>query len=200
MKKFYFFFLLLPLWGLRGFAYAQDTVTSFPTTLCTQCCWDGGSKAWVDCYVTMNAYPFDNNTTNTAVVWSGNGSAFCSGASGPGSDKNGRANTASIRSTGISAVQLCKDLGVGWYLPAYEELYAMSSGAARTSSNNRVGANVLALPRGYFWSSTEYYDNKGSYLDISHGDGVYARIVDHTGLLGFWSKTGRRYVRCAWRQ
>jgi hypothetical protein len=49
----------------------------------------------VNCFVTANAYPFEN-TTNTTVPWSGAGTYFFAGASGPGSDKNGRANTAAI--------------------------------------------------------------------------------------------------------
>jgi hypothetical protein len=166
-----------------------------PTTLCTQCCYTGST--WVDCYVTTNAYPF-GNTSNTGVVWSGNGSTFYSGASGSGSDKNGRVNTAAISSTGTTAVQLCKNLGTGWYLPAYEELHAMSSGAANASSNNRAGAGILK--DNWHWSSTELYNNGGraSYNDPGYG---YRAVIWHAnGSGGTGDKAGNAYlVRCAWR-
>jgi hypothetical protein len=168
---------------------------SVPTTLCTQCGYNGSE--WVDCYVTTNAYPFDNNATNTTVVWSGNGETYYSGASGSGSDKNGRVNTAAISSTGTSAVQLCKDLGTGWYLPAYEELYAMSSGAANSASNNRAGAGILTDD--YHWSSTEYYNNGGRLGSWMSSTQVGAVCVTTDGTLAGGTKTNLRYVRCAWR-
>jgi hypothetical protein len=169
-----------------------STVT---TTLCTQCCYDGA--AWVDCYVTTNAYPF--TSTTTTVVWSGNGNTYYSGASGSGSDKNGRVNTEKISSTGTSAVQICKDLGTGWYLPAYEELYAMSSGGKQLESNNLPGAGILKT--GYHWSSTEYYSatTRGRYSTSDTGYQNLAVRVTNTGGLYTNTKSNNVYVRCAWR-
>jgi hypothetical protein len=165
-----------------------------PTTLCTQCCYNGSN--WTNCYVTATAYPFDDNTTNTSVNWSGNEKTYYNGAL---SDKNGRANTAAISSQVGSAVQVCKDLGANWYLPAYEELYAMSSGNANAASNNRAGAGILT--NAYYWSSTELYNNAGrySYSDMS----VYydfAVLVYPIGTLEGYGKLGNFHVRCAWRQ
>jgi hypothetical protein len=167
-----------------------------PTTLCAQCCWDGTASTWVDCYVTTNAYPFDNNTTNTQVVWSGNGVTYYDGAR---SDRNGRANTAAISSTGMSAVQLCKDLGTGWYLPAYEELVNMSTGSSKLPLNGLSGANLMTVPDDYYWSSSEYYDNggRGSGSITAYQNG--AVIVYTNGNLNGTGKTSNHYVRCAWR-
>jgi hypothetical protein len=165
---------------------------TIPTTLCTKCCWN--ASAWVDCYVTTNAYPFDDSAASTTVVWSGNGITYYDGAR---SDKNGRANTASIASQGISAVQLCKDLGAGWYLPAYEELYAMSSGSATTYSNNLPGAGILT--DGNHWSSTERYNNTGRYSSDNAGTNYIAVGIIITGVLGGGDKRAPDLVRCAWR-
>jgi hypothetical protein len=156
-----------------------------PTTLCTQCCYDGA--AWTDCYVTTNA-------VSTSAVWSGNGETYYAGAR---SDKDGRANTAAIASQGTSAVQRCKDLGAGWYLPAYEELYAMSSGNAHANSNNRAGAGILK--DSYHWSSTEMYNNGGRYRYTSSDFQNRAVRVLNDGSLINYFKTSDNYVRCAWR-
>jgi hypothetical protein len=166
-----------------------------PTTLCTQCCYNGST--WTDCYVTTNAYPFDDNTTNTKVEWSGNGKAHYSGAR---SDKNGRANTAAISSQGGSAVQICKDLGANWYLPAYEELENMSAGSNSSYPplNSRAGAGILT--NAYYWSSTELYDNGGRRS--ANDQSVYydlAVIVYTNGTLEGYGKTTGYNVRCAWR-
>jgi hypothetical protein len=164
-------------------------------TACTQCCYNG--SAWVDCYVTTNAYPFES-TNNTSVVWSGNGNTYYSGAN---SDKDGRSNTNAISSTGTSAVQLCKNLGTGWYLPAYEELVNMSAGSNSSYPplNGLSGANLLATPSNYYWSSTELYNNGGR---MSNSDTDYqggAVRVNTDGSLGSSYKTLYFYVRCAWR-
>jgi hypothetical protein len=172
-----------------------------PTTLCKQCCYDG--SLWVDCYVTTNAHPFQNSTPNTAASWSGN-AVYYSRAT---SDKNGRANTAAITgATTGSAVQLCKDLGTGWYLPAYDELYAMSSGAAGTYSNTRTGAGLLT-PNGSYWSSTEWYNHEGRipqpdiYSGLIQAYMEIAMTVNSSGGIGSSHKTEeKRYVRCAWRK
>jgi hypothetical protein len=150
----------------------------------------------VDCFVTTNAYPF-GTTSNTGVLWSGNGAKFYSGASGQGSDKNGRTNTAAISSKDITAVQICKNLGAGWYLPSYEELYAMSSGSANASSNNRNGVGILQS--GWHWSSTEYYRNGGRRTTTNMGDQAKALIVNSNSYMDYDGKLVKHYVRCAWR-
>jgi hypothetical protein len=186
--------------GCTGAAVAGTiTITAVPTTLCTQCCYHGA--AWVDCYVTTNAYPFDNDNTNTTAVWSGNSTTFYAGASGSGSDKNGRVNTANISSSTVTvnAVQICKNLGTGWYLPAYEELYAMSNGAANANSNNLAGKNLLASPIGNYWSSTEYYGNGGRNSTSDTNYQYRAASAYSTGTLSYTSKVNTFYVRCAWR-
>jgi hypothetical protein len=168
------------------------------TTFCPQCCYDG--SAWVDCYVTTNAYPFASTVTNTSVVWSGNGARFYSGASGSGSDKNGRVNTAAISSstTTVNAVQICKDLGTGWYLPAYEELNAMSTSTYHLPLNDRLGA--LILTEGCCWSSTEFAYNYGRYSDYSTNGQSYAEGMRGDGEWCFGHKTSANLVHCAWRE
>jgi hypothetical protein len=168
-----------------------------PTTLCKQCCWDGAAATWVDCYVTTHAYPFDNNTTNTKVVWSGNGATYYDGAR---SDRNGSANTAAISSTGLSAVQLCKDLGTGWYLPAYEELVNMSDGSTNAPLNGLSGAGLLTVPNASYWVSTELNNNGGRISTSGTGYQIYAVIVYTGGGLYGNSKTDDGYVRCARRK
>jgi hypothetical protein len=167
-------------------------------SFCTQCCWDGA--AWVNCYVTTHAYPFNNASVNTTVTWMGGGTDYYPGAS---SDVNGRANTAAITgSTGTSAVQLCKDLGAGWYLPAYEELQNMSAGAhlSYLPYNGRPGANLLATPEDYYWSSTEWYNNGGRYTDNTEANKARVPIVHSVGHVSNQAKNGSNYyVRCAWR-
>jgi hypothetical protein len=146
--------------------------------------------------VTTNAYPFDNATTIT-VNWMGGNTTYYSGAT---SDKDGRTNTAAITgSTGTSAVQLCKNLGCGWYLPAYEELYAMSSGSASTYSNNRDGAGILTGD--YHWSSSEIYNNGGRSSTNDTGLQTHAMVVSTGGSLGYNLKDNSSLydVRCAWR-
>jgi hypothetical protein len=166
-----------------------------PKTLCAQCCWDG--TEWVDCYVTTNAYPFNSSSDNTDVKWSGNEATYYSGAR---SDRDGRANTAAISSTGNSAVQICKNLGTGWYLPAYEELVNMSTGYINSPLNGRSGANLLATPDLYYWSSTELYNNSGRYSGNSTTDfQVSAVAVNTAGSLANDTKTYGFHVRCAWR-
>jgi hypothetical protein len=168
------------------------------TTPCTQCCYNG--SAWVDCYVTTNAYPFNNTSTNTSVVWSGNNYTFYSGASGSGSDKNGRVNTAAISSstTTVNAVQICKNLGTGWYLPAYEELVNMSTGTGETPLNNRTGAGILTVDD--IWSSTEFYANGGrtSFWETNGKPYVLGKKKDGANALLY--KGGGFYVHCAWRE
>jgi hypothetical protein len=170
---------------------------TFSTTFCKECCWNG---SWVDCHVTTNAYSFDDAFTNTGVQWIGNDNrTYFDGAR---SDKNGRANFTAITSSSVtiaatSAVGLCKALGDGWYLPAYEELYNMRTGTATAYGNQRAGGNVLTDY--YHWSSTEYYNNGGRENNpAGQKDGVV--VVNYNGTLG-WNFKDRLYfyVRCAWR-
>jgi hypothetical protein len=173
--------------------------TNVPTTLCPQCGWDGA--AWVDCCVTTTSYPF--TSYRYVITWNGNGTTFYPGASGSGSDKNGRANTAAIpSSTSVeNAVQACKDLGAGWYLPAYEELVNMSGGYYTTPLNGRGGARLLVSDMGTFLSSTEGRGN-GGRLSYDTGDNVeqqYAITVNHDGKLDGIKKDGTLLARCAWR-
>jgi hypothetical protein len=130
------------------------------------------------------------------VSWSGNGEAYYDDAR---SDRNGRANTAAIPSTGTSAVQLCKDLGTGWYLPAYEELVNMSSGSVTSPLNGRSGANLLAVPNATHWSSTEMYQNGGRQSNTNTNYQVRAVTVSRDGNLAYTSKNSTYAVRCAWR-
>jgi hypothetical protein len=165
------------------------------STLCTQCCYDG--SAWVDCYV--------SGAVSTSAQWIGNSNqTYFQGASGNGSDKDGRKNFNAITAiasnyTANSAVGLCKAVGGGWYLPAYEELYAMSSGSANSAySNGRDGAKILTS--GYHWSSAEYYSatTRGRISSSDTGYQAYAVVYYTGGLLNNY-KTGNFYVRCAWR-
>jgi hypothetical protein len=168
-----------------------------PVTLCPQCCYNGAT--WVDCYVTTDP-------VSTATVWVGEGvTTHFTGASGSGSEKNGRKNFEAITAnptayTSTSAVGLCKALGDGWYLPAYEELYAMSSGVKSGYSNNQDGAQLL--DGGYHRSSTEYYSltSRGRY---SSQDVAFKPYIVHVGLSGTLMAQPKGtigyYVRCAWR-
>jgi hypothetical protein len=183
-------------------ATAAATVTvgppgSTPVRVCRNCCWDGST--WVNCCVTANSHPFESPTT-TPVQWSGAGTDFFAGASGSGSDRNGRANTAAISSTGTSAVQLCKDLGEGWYLPAYEELTNMSAAASTYTLNGLPGADLLPNPSsGHYWSSTEHYGNGGRSTQTHTGYKINAVRVTYRGGFQPDGKTSANTVRCAWR-
>jgi hypothetical protein len=181
------------------------TVIELPKTLCTQCCWNGDSNTWVDCYVTTNAYPFNNAAASTELTWSGNGTTYYEGASGTlthYSDRDGRVNTANIPSstTTVNAVQICKNLGTGWYLPAYEELVNMSDGTENSPLNGRADANLLATPLGSYWSSTERYNNRGRLSGNSDAQKIDAVRVYYNGRLDGGWKSNPYNVRCAWRE
>jgi hypothetical protein len=180
---------------------------TFSTTLCAQCCWDGdavdpSAGTWVNCYVTTNLYPFHTAATNTGVGWNGYAnSPLISGASGPGSDKNGRRNTdAIIMGTYDVVGKLCKDLGEGWYLPAYEELENMSEGSDSNYPplNGLPGANLIVplVGNDWHWSSTESYQNGGRHSSNSTTTAV---ILFSGGAIYTYNKNGRAYVQCAWR-
>jgi hypothetical protein len=188
--------------GCTDAAAGTITVILPPTTLCTQCCWNGAT--WVDCLVTSYPYPFNNSSPNR-VSWTAIGDVYFPDASGPGSDKNGRANTAAISGSTVylNAVQICKDLGTGWYLPAYEELVNMSAGthADFPPLNGLQGANILTNYT--IWSSSEYYrtstdDRFGASSSTSYN--VYA-VSCSMGAPSAGPKSGDgRRVQCAWRE
>jgi hypothetical protein len=146
----------------------------------------------VDCYVTTDA-------VSTSAQWIGNSNqTYFGGASGTGSDKNGRENfnaiTASASNyTSSSAVGLCKALGDGWYLPAYEELFAMTSAGPAVASNNRQGASILSATA---WSSTENSGNNGRYGSSAPEAAV---LVTSAGGLTANYKAANASVWCAWR-
>jgi hypothetical protein len=169
-------------------------------TLCTKCCYSG--SAWVDCHVTTHVYPFNTAFTNTSVTWAGGSTYYYTGAK---SDRNGRANTAAITgSTPGSAVQICKDLGTGWYLPAYEELYNMCNTSWRDALaplNGLEGADLLDKPGiGFYWASSEWYENRGrcsingEYTDAM----VYAVTVREDATCWNYGEkdTRKNYVVC----
>jgi hypothetical protein len=101
---------------------------------------------------------------------------------------DGRRNTAAISSGGESAVQACKDLGNGWYLPAYEELVKM---VGTLSFNNG--------PSNSYWSSTEYYGNDGRYNSKATNFQTATVLVTTNGALSYNLKAYNHYVRCVWR-
>jgi hypothetical protein len=183
-------------------AAASGSITVMPITLCEQCCWNGDGAAWVNCHVTINAYPFGNNLPNTRVVWSGNGITYYEGASGTYthySDRDGRMNTANISSSTVTvnAVQICKDFGDGWYLPAYEELVNMSKGTGNEPLNDCSGAQLLDTPNGEYWSSTEKYNNGGRSSSSNTSDQNLGIRVNSVGTIYTFNKTSTGYVRCA---
>jgi hypothetical protein len=164
------------------------TITS--STLCVQCCYNG--SAWVDCYVSSVADPGMSMWNATLHYYEG--------ASGSGSDKNGKLNTMNVMSTAgyepptYSPFIKCSSFGPGWFVPAYEELYAMSAGAANIASNNRDGQSLLV---GITWSSTENTGNLGRF--DQPGWEASAVIVHTSGLLARGRKSMEYRVVCAWR-
>jgi hypothetical protein len=170
-----------------------------PITLCEECCWDGdAASTWVDCYVTTYAYPFDKAATHTRVGWNGYG--YPNYYENATSDRNGRANTEAISTyTPVSAVGLCKALGPGWYLPAYEELLNMSRAEEKYSPlNGHPGKRLLETPFYFYWSSTEFSNNDGRVM-VSNSTG-FATIVETVGIMSGGDKQSSLYnVRCAWR-
>jgi hypothetical protein len=78
-------------------------------------------------------------------------------------------------------------------------LYAMSSGAALASSNNRAGASILTYPTGYYWSSTEMYNNAGRYHGgySTSSNRVVCTLDD--GSVANPPKSNNYPFRCVWR-
>jgi hypothetical protein len=179
-------------------------------TAITQCLWNG--SAWVDGYVTTHDYPFDDPSTTIGLGWSGNQSwgewLFFEGAV---SDKDGRANTAAITSVAPSAVQTCKDLGEGWYLPAYEELYNLSfanpawgwGDVAPSPLNGLSGAEILGeVPSGtdkMYWSSTEFKNHEGRWVSTYDTPEGLGTGVKTRGEIAYRFKTNEDWIRCVWR-
>ena len=104
------------------------------------------------------------------------------------SDTNGKANTDAIMRRSdrysYSAFTWCRSKGSNWYLPAFNELQAIS--------RNRDAINATLRERGYtvistyrYWSSTEYnesrawnvYMDDGGTLHSSKGISIYVRAV-----------------------
>jgi hypothetical protein len=178
-------------------AGTYTVMVSMPTRLCEKCCYDSeAASTWVNCDVTTYAYPFNSTTTDTQVVWSGNGTTFYDGARSP---YDGRANTEAISSSTVTvnAVQLCKDLGADWYLPAYEELINMSTGVAKEPLNGK-GAEILTTS-GYHWSSTELYNNGGRSTAANPSFQANVLRINAAGTISNHIKTNLNYVRCARR-
>jgi hypothetical protein len=169
-----------------------------PTTVCKNCCWDG--KAWVDCHVTTRVYPFDTDLKNTGIQWAAT-TTYNQGAT---SDRDGRANSNAIPKPdypGTYAIQLCKDLGDGWYLPAYEELINMSAGKLNKPLNGAPATGLLNTPaNSYFWSSTETFGNNGRYSKTDNLLRNTVVIVYSDANLSHINKLNSNYyVRCVWR-
>jgi hypothetical protein len=168
-----------------------------PTTVCHNCCWDGDT--WVDCHVTTNAFPFNTDLTNTTIQWSST-TTYNQGAR---SDMDGRANSNAVPAPtypGTYAVQLCKDLGEGWYLPAYEELINMSTGRLYSPLNGMSGTGLLnSPPNSYYWSSTEAYMNHGRYSRTEAQNQYTIVIVYSDANMSHINKANKEYVRCVWR-
>jgi hypothetical protein len=178
------------------------------TTFCEECCWDGdAASTWVNCYVTTLGWPYIPTQLDSGLPWYNTGFSYAY-FSGAASDRNGRANTAAIGSANSSAVQVCKNFGTGWYVPAYEELVNMSAGHYNYPPlNGRSGANILqsSSSNGYYWSSTEWYNNGGRYstsimIDGSSNDNTrYAVTVVNSGTFNRLYKSSASPVRCVWR-
>jgi hypothetical protein len=180
---------------------AQAAITE-PATLCEECLWSGST--WVNGYVTTTDF-----TPTTEGEWSGYDNDYYPGAT---SDKDGRANTAAITDAKAgSAIKHCQDLGAGWYLPAYEELFNISAGSSSWGHlgngviplNNRFGANLLTNDQDYL-TSTEVWGETGRYNDpvtnnLSEAD-QKARVVkmkfSGEAFNGFKEILS---VRCVWR-
>jgi hypothetical protein len=166
---------------------------------CTQCLWDG--SAWVDGYVSERFG--DGSTSETSVSLYGGPKDYVAGAT---SSVDGRANTAAMIAANIalegSAIKICESLGEGWYLPAYEELFNISSfqfenwWAVTSLLNGRSGAGLLE-GNDFFWSSTEYYNNGGRInsttpesTDGTYGSDTHSNCVVRASQNGYPSGTG----------
>jgi hypothetical protein len=171
-------------------------------TSCPNCLWSGST--WVTGYITTNAYPFEDESV-TKPLWSGGD--YNTGAN---SDVDGRANTRAIASVKGSAVQTCKDLGAGWYLPAYEEYFNMGTGKPAdwnamkgfTTLNGESGAGLLTITGDWYSSSTESYSHDGRFPTVIEDEAdAKAQAVkvaaDGNALNGY--KNDALFI-CAWQQ
>jgi hypothetical protein len=176
-------------------------------TLCSKCCYTSSSTVSpVDCYVTTHAYPFVTSSGYSKVTWIGGSSTYLPGARSP---YDGRANTNAIKTAGFTstsgAVGICLSLGTGWYLPAYEELENMSTGANSSyrpySGCYAAGTcpNLLANPNQQYWSSTEYTRNGGRQSEDTENFSNRVVCTYSTGGITYDPKTSIEPVRCVWR-
>lgn len=187
-----------------------------PTTLCTKCAWNGSE--WVDAYVTTYNYPFEGIDTNEGLPWDGiadwDAWTFKENAT---SDEDGCGNTAAITSSATTpnAVQACKDLGPGWYLPAYEEMLNLASPLDESAIWNGGTLNGLS-PAGllkfvqapdaadgtdlWYHSSTENKDAQGRYTpDTGLGESCRVYLNYKSQHLSPGYKTSAMLFRCLWR-
>jgi hypothetical protein len=184
-----------------GDVTATVTVTQeiLQTTPCTKCLWNG--SAWVDGYVTNDDFiPTDADNFG----WSGNGAAYYSATS----DKDGRANTAKITDAKDgSAVKHCTDLGTGWYLPAYEELFNIGAGTPAWGGlmgsplNGLAGANLLTSPDDFYLTSTEFQGQTGRYNGPvavpGEDDQMVIKVSKNGETLNAYKQN--QPTRCVWR-
>jgi hypothetical protein len=168
---------------------------TIPSNLCTKCCYDGDSSAWVDCFVTVE-------TITSYAKWSGRANYFYEGASGALAHRDGKANTSYAMAdtasppTKASAIGACSNLGDGkWFLPACEELINMGNCLYNDAVNGLTCADVL--PSGIMWSSTETYGNIYGWAQSK----TYAISTTDNGKMSIHKKTGGDwlYSVCAWR-
>jgi hypothetical protein len=174
-------------------------VNNYPTVFCEKCCWgnplgSSSPETWTDCWVTALPFPFAQPTTNQPQTWNGSDCNLYNNSTTTYTAKNGRLATAAAATTG-GAIKLCKDLGSGWYLPAIQELLAMSSIAV---ANNRLpGASIIPNDAAC-WSSTETnnytQDNQSGYNTMES-----AYYVRANGTAAFARKTINQLVLCVWR-
>jgi hypothetical protein len=173
-------------------AVTQEVIQA---TACTQCLWNG--SAWVDGYVT-------NDDFTPTAGWSGNGNAYYSATS----DKDGRANTAKITDAKDgSAIKHCTDLGAGWYLPAYEELFNIGVGAPQWGGlmgsplNGLAGANLLTIGDDFYLTSTEFQGQTGRYNGpvavAGQDDQMVIKVSKNGETLNAYKEN--QPTRCVWR-
>jgi hypothetical protein len=194
------------------------TQAGIAATLCEKCLWDATANnnagGWVDGYV--SAWVAKNE--GDGGQWSGQGLTHYPGAT---SDKDGRANTAAIAdATPKSLVMICKSMGEGWYLPAYEELYNMMCNTdnlnwwintgSRTGGLNGLSFACLLDKDDWYASSSEYYLGAGvattddnTTPDAGQGDATNGGKVVQVNKKGGVNAVRKDWIGgsvCVWRQ
>lgn len=102
---------------------------------------------------------------------------------------DGAANTDAIitQQTATSAAQLCRNLGVDWYLPANWELNLLFNAAFEVnkilendenSSTNGLNAEFVSPNYGRYWSSTECNNVNTWHFNFNYGSASYNGKVD----------------------